>query len=78
MAPTAPPRFAARVESPEELAEHVPASAPRGGDDVSTPPPAEVEIVGRVERRVDGRPGWNTASLLDALVEMHNPTVENP
>ena len=77
MAPTAPPRYDARVESPEELAEHAPAS-PLTDEPVPAPPPGEVELVGRVERRADGRPGWNTASLLDALVEMHNPTVENP
>jgi hypothetical protein len=77
MAPTAPPRFDARVESPEELAEHLPAPASDGDPDPA-PPAGDVEVVGRVERRADGRPGWNTASLLDALVEMHNPTVENP
>jgi hypothetical protein len=77
MAPTAPPRFDAPIESPEELAGHTPAAPPAEVAD-PVPVPGEVEIVGRVERRPDGRPGWNTASLLDALVEMHNPTLENP
>jgi hypothetical protein len=97
MAPTAPPRFDAPIESPE-LIEHTPATPPaeidesvaaQGGtlssatphsdDGVGgVPPDDNFEIVGRVERRPDGRPGWNTASLLDALVEMHNPTLENP
>jgi hypothetical protein len=76
MAPTAPPRFDAPIESPEQLAEHTPATPPEVAD--SVPVPGEVEIVGRVERRPDGRSGWNTASLLDPLVEMLNPTLENP
>ncbi len=66
MAPTAPPRYDAPVETPEELAEHTPATSP-----VETAPPSppqgEVELVGRAD-----------PSLLDALVEMHNPTMENP
>jgi hypothetical protein len=73
MAPTAPPRFDAPVESPEELAEHTPTRPPAEVDD-PVPPSGDVEIVARVERRPDGRPGWNTATLLDALVEMHHPT----
>ena len=76
MAPTAPPRFDAPIETPE-LVEHTPAT-PHGEVDESVPAQGDFEIVGRVERRPDGRPGWNTASLLDALVEMHNPTLENP
>ena len=72
MAPTAPPRFDAPIETPE-LIEHTPGTPPAEVDE-SVPVQGDVEIVGQVERRPDGRPGWNTASLLDALVEMHNPT----
>jgi hypothetical protein len=62
MTPTAPPRYDAPVESPEQLAEHTPVTPPAA----SAPPPppqGEVELVGRAD-----------GSLLDALVEMHNPT----
>ncbi|HEY2703451.1 MAG TPA: hypothetical protein VGL20_07150 [Candidatus Dormibacteraeota bacterium] len=66
MSPTAPPRYDAPIETPEELAEHTPASPPSETAPPS-PPQGEVELVGRVDH-----------SLLDALVEMHNPTMENP
>jgi hypothetical protein len=63
MAPPAPPRYDAPVESPEQLAEHTPVTPPA---EAAPPPPpqGEVELVGRSD-----------GSLLDVLVEMHNPTM---
>jgi hypothetical protein len=75
MTPPAAPRFQASIQSREEVPEPIPGTPPAADAPVVH---REVELAGTVERGRDGRPGWNTASLLDALVELHNPSMENP
>jgi hypothetical protein len=77
MTPPATPRFEAPIQRREDVPTPQPPRA-AAADDVPAVPvvPGEVEIVGAVDPHRDRAPGWNTAVLLDALVEMHNPMME--
>jgi hypothetical protein len=69
MAPSAPPRFQAAIESPED--------ALRRASDAS-PEPAPVELVARAQRRRRKRPATTTENPPDVPVGVRNPPMENP
>ncbi|HEX6493127.1 MAG TPA: hypothetical protein VF112_06415 [Candidatus Dormibacteraeota bacterium] len=69
MAPSAPPRFQAAIESPED--------ALRRASEASTEP-APVELVARAQRRRRRRPATTTENPPDVPVGTQRPTVENP
>jgi hypothetical protein len=62
VAPTAPPRY----DAPVETAPATPIAPAEAAAQLALPQ-GDVELIGRVDD-----------SLLDALVEMHNGTMENP
>ena len=69
MAPSAPPRFQAAIETPEEALRRA-----SGDQD----PPAEVELVARAQRRRRRRPVTTTENPPDVPVGVQHPTMENP
>jgi hypothetical protein len=68
MAPSAPPRFQAAIETRDE--------ALRRASD--TTPPAEVELVAKAQRRRRRRVATTTENPPDVPVGMQHETVERP
>jgi len=68
MAPSAPPRFQAAIETPEEALRRA------SGEQA---PPAQVELVARAQRRRRRRPVTTTENPPDAPVGVQQ-TMENP
>jgi len=73
MAPSAPPRFEARIESHEEVARRTAASRPEGEP---TPPTGEVELVARVAPRRRRRAGARTETLPGVPAGVQHPRGE--
>jgi len=70
MAPSAPPRFQAAIESPEDALRRASGEKEQ---------PAQVELVARAQRRRRRRPVTTTENPPDAPVGVeHLPTMENP
>ena len=69
MAPSAPPRFQAAIETPEE--------ALRRASEAATQP-AQVELAARAQRRRRRRVAMTTENPPDVPVGMQRPTVERP
>jgi hypothetical protein len=67
MAPSAPPRFQAAIESPEE--------ALRRASDTTTPP-AQVELVAKAQRRRRHRVATTTETPPDVPVGVEHPRGE--
>ena len=69
MAPSAPPRFQAAIETPEEALRRA------SGEQA---PPAQVELVAKAQRRRRRRVATTTENPPDVPVGMQRPTVERP
>jgi hypothetical protein len=69
MAPSAPPRFQAAIESPEEALRRASSTEPE---------PAPVELVAKAQRRRRRRPVTTGENPPDVPVGMQRPTMENP
>jgi len=69
MAPSAPPRFQAAIETADEARRRV---------SETTAPPAQVELVARAQRRRRRRVTTTGENPPDVPVGMQRPTMERP